>query len=758
MVKKKTNPLNKRFLRELKSEAGKYIVLFVFIAGVIALVSGFLVASGSMSQAYDESFEKYNIEDGNFEVKREASSGLLDALQKDGTKIYPNFYKEEQTKNVESTLRIFKKRTEIDLECLMEGSFPEDENEIAIDRMYAVNNKISVGDVMELGDVSYTICGLVALSDYSALFSSTSDMMFDAVRFGVAIVTEDGFDKINDDHLHYNYSWRYSERPADEKESKTLSESFLKTLYVNALLNLNGVEGFIPEYVNQAIIFTGDDIKGDNAMFTVFLYIVIAIIAFVFAVTTSNTINKESAVIGTLRVSGYSKGELIRHYMAMPMLIVLIAAVIGNILGYTVFKGYMAALYYASYSLPTYVTIWNADAFIKTTVIPVLLMFAINFIMLAEKMSLSPLRFLRRDLSRRQKKKAFRLKTTIPIMKRFRMRILFQNIPNYVILFIGILFANLILLFGFMFGPLLDHFEQEITTNLLAEHQYVLVSEEKTENKEAESYDVTVLKTQEGRYKSEEVMVYGVQENSAYIKSSIADDEVLISNAYANKQHIKTGDTITLQEEYGEKTYSFTVTGIYTYPAALSVFMNCDVFEKTFEKGSYYPGYFSNEELTDLMQKNIAMTISKEDLTKTSRQLRLSMGGMAVLFQGFGVIMFALLLYLLSKVVIEKNAQSISMAKILGYSDKEINRLYIRTTTIVSVVSLVVTIGLCIVLLKVICEVAFAEYSGYLEFYMEPLDLLKVLAAGLITYAVISFFQIKKIKAIPMTDALKNVE
>ena len=71
------------------------------------------------------------------------------------------------------------------------------------------------------------------------------------------------------------------------------------------------------------------------------------------------------------------------------------------------------------------------------------------------------------------------------------------------------------------------------------------------------------------------------------------------------------------------------------------------------------------------------MTISKEDLTKTSRQLRLSMGGMAVLFQGFGVIMFALLLYLLSKVVIEKNAQSISMAKILGYSDKEINRLYI---------------------------------------------------------------------------------
>ncbi len=35
-------------------------------------------------------------------------------------------------------------------------------------------------------------------------------------------------------------------------------------------------------------------------MMITLLYIVIAIMAFVFAVTTSNTIEKESAVIGTL--------------------------------------------------------------------------------------------------------------------------------------------------------------------------------------------------------------------------------------------------------------------------------------------------------------------------------------------------------------------------------------------------------------------------------------------------------------------------
>ena len=67
------NPLNKRLPRELKSEIGKYIVLFIFLAGMISIVSGFIVAASSMSKAYDESFDKYNIEDGNFELYAEGS-------------------------------------------------------------------------------------------------------------------------------------------------------------------------------------------------------------------------------------------------------------------------------------------------------------------------------------------------------------------------------------------------------------------------------------------------------------------------------------------------------------------------------------------------------------------------------------------------------------------------------------------------------------------------------------------------------------
>lgn len=752
------NPLIKRFPRELKSEIGRYLIIFLFIAGTISIVSGWNVAGNSMSTAYDESFEKYSIEDGNFELYSEADETLISDLETDSLNIYENFYIERSTKEIDSTLRVFHKRDKINLECLMEGEFPASENEIAIDRMYADNNEISVGDTLTFGENEFTVSGLVALSDYSALFSSPSDMMFDAVKFGVAVVTEDCFDSLGGNGLHYSYSWKYDQRPKDNTEAKNLSEEFLENLYEQSALHGNAVTEYIPEYTNQAIIFTGDDIKGDSTFITIFLYIVVVIIAFVFAITTGNTIAKEATVIGTLRATGYTKGELIRHYMAMPMLVTLAGAIVGNILGYTALKDFAASAYYGSYSLPTYVTLWNPTAFVNTTVIPLLIMLAINFIMLSRKLNLSPLKFIRRDLSRRQKKKAFKLNTKIGIMKRFRLRVIFQNLPNYATIFVGIFFANAILLFGFLFTPMLDKYQEDITTNLLAGHQYLLKAPIETMAEDAEKYAVNSLKTLEGKLKSEEVTVYGISDNSRYIDIDLKNG-VYISNAYAEKHDIEIGDEITLQEQFGTEQYSFTVDGIYYYPAALSVFMDREDFNITFDNETdYFSGYFSENEITDIDEMYIAAEITVDDLTKTSRQLKLSMGSMMNIFLVFGIVMFMLIVYLLSKLIIEKNSHSISMTKILGYQNSEINGIYIMTTSIVVVLSMLLTIPITNIALKQVCEYFFKTYPGWLPYYVVPSVFIKMAIMGIVSYAVIAFFQTRKVKKVPLADALKNVE
>lgn len=764
------NPLQKRLGRELISDLGKYLVIFVFLAGLISLVSGFLVADNSMIAAYNESFEKYQIEDGNFTLSQKADASMLEQLETDqNLHIYENFYIEETTKEVESTLRIFINRTEVDKVCLMDGSFPETTSEIAIDRMYADNNDLTVGDTLTVGGKEMHISGLVALSDYSALFSDPSDMMFDSIKFGVAIVTEETFDAFGDAHFHASYAWKYDTAPKDDEQASQWGNDLLTALSGEvasaAAANPQEIpmqlEGFLPAYNNQAIHFTGDDMGGDRIMFIVFLYIVVVILAFIFAVTTSNTITKEASVIGTLRASGYTKGELVRHYMTMPVLVTLLAACVGNVLGYTVFKSFFANMYYGSYSLPTYETRWNANAFLQTTVIPIVLMLLVNLVMLNHKLTLTPLQFLRHQLSRKQKKKAFRLSTKIKFFTRFRIRVVLQNMPNFVTLFVGIFFANFILQFGFLFNPLLDHYKDEICGNMTCSYQYILKAPVETEQADAEAYCATSLESGEKSIKEESISIYGIAPDSAYLSLPEGWKGAYVTDDVAAKYRLKEGDTLTLHNAYDkDETHDFTVSGTYNSPGTMAIYLPIDDFREEFNQdAAYFNGYFSNEELTDLDEHMVASVITEDDLTKVSRQLENSMGDMMSLFIGFGVVMFLLLMYLLIKLIIEKNAQSISMVKVLGYSNGEVGRLYLVATTIVVLASLLLSLPLCDWCMRLIWNIYIAkEMSGWISYYVEPFMYVKMFLLGVAAYAVVAALQLLKIKRIPMTDALKNVE
>lgn len=755
MTKKMKNPLNRRLPRELKSEFGKYLVIFLFFIMVISLVSGFLVADTSLHTAYLDAFDKYNIEDGNFAYAEEASDDAIAAIEKDGkVKVYANFYKEENTDDFESTFRAFGERNDIDKVCLLDGDMPKADTDVAIDRLYAKNHDLEIGDKFGVAGKDLTISGIVALSDYSTLYQNASDMMFDNDKFGVGVMTDAGFAALRENHLHYNYSWSYDTAPEDDAEAKDMAEDLMPILAENGMLT-----NFLPEYLNQAIIFAGDDMGGDMSMILAFLYIVIVILAFVFSITISNNITKEANVIGTLRASGYSRGEMVRHYLIMPMLVLLVAAVVGNVLGYTWLEQIFANQYLASYGLTTYEVLLNPQAFVLTTVIPLILLFLINFVMLTVKMQISPLQFIRRDLSKRKKKKAFRLNTKIPIMRRFQMRVIFQNFPNHVMIFFGVFFANFILMFGMILQPMLVHYQNTITDNVLSAYQYILKTPAETETDGAEKFCFGSLDTLPEKRSSESVSLYGVKPDSDYVKLHSSGKKVDISTAYAEKYGVEKGDTITLKDPYGSDKYKFEVGGIYDYPSTIAVFMEQDLFRQTFDYDSdYFNAYFSDQKIKDIDDALISTEITVDDLTKTSRQLIRSMGSMMNLFLVFGALMFVLILYLLSKIIIEKNAQSISMVKILGYNNREINRIYLHSTTIVVILCILITIPISSLVMKEVVEVVFFEYSGWITYYMPAVTYVKVAVSGIICYAIVAFLLNRKVKKIPMSDALKNVE
>ena len=714
--------------------------------------------SDTIDKEYKEAEEDYELNDPDFKAEK--------------VKVYEDFFRNESEDHnndgrSDGTIRVYAKTDDVNLACVLDGALPGTKNEIAVDRMHADNVGITVGDTITVGGETYTVTGLIAYVNYATLHEKTTDLMFDALKFNVGMVTDEGFDRLKES-IHYAYAWRYKDRKETEQEEKNASDDFLKALLTQTVVYEDEMEDYVPAYANPAITFATDDMSSDEAMGGVLLDILIVIIAFIFAITISNTITKESSAIGTLRASGYTKGELIAHYISTPVIVTFVAAIVGNLSGYTVFKNVVVSMYYSSYSLPTYETIWNAEAFLKTTLIPVCLMVIVNLIVIVRVMQHTPLQFLRHDLKRTKRKKAMRLPKW-KFINRFRLRIIFQNLSNYIILLAGIAFIMVMLAMAVGMPSTLDYYQEHVTELMFSKYQYILKSyqdEDKnvidTKVKDAERFCLTSLQ-KKGNSIDEEISVYGVEPDSKYVKIKDIDDlkenTVYISDSFAEKYDLAVGDTVDLDEKYENKQYHFKIAGTYDRSQSIAVFMPIERFREVFDyDDEEFTGYLSDHEIKDISKDEIATVITERDITKMSDQLDHTMGSMMQYFQILCVLLSTVLIYLLTKIIIEKNENAISMTKILGYENKEIASLYLMSTTIVVVIEAALGTLIGVSVMKLAWKIIMFSYSGWFAFAMQPVGYLQMFGFVLIGYLIVLFFDFGRIKRIPMDEALKNVE
>ena len=171
-----------------------------------------------------------------------------------------------------------------------------------------------------------------------------------------------------------------------------------------------------------------------------------------------------------------------------------------------------------------------------------------------------------------------------------------------------------------------------------------------------------------------------------------------------------------------------------------------------------FSGYMSDSEITDIEEKNIATVITERDITKMCDQLDHSMGAYMQYFQFLCILLSAFLIYLLTKIIIEKNENPISMTKILGYQNQEIAKLYMLSTTMILLLEEAVSVVLGALIMSQAWKAIMNEYSGWFMFVIEPVGYLKMFAFVLIGYLIVMVFDLRRIKRIPMDEVLKNVE
>lgn len=768
------SPLRKRFPRELKNNLGKYLGIFLLMSVTIALTSGFLLAAHSIGVIIDDMPEKYSIEDTRFTTAFEATDEQLNAAddaareaEAGGADIFRNWSFDADFNHAQGddgrnrTLRVYRHRTQVDLAAYAEGRVPEAADEVAVDRVFATNNGITVGEEVKLFGQRFTVCGIMTTSDNQALFQNNSDFTVNTLTFGVAEVSESGFAALEatGHQPAYTYSVRFADRDLTVAQRTDAEKDMMRALSTAGAT----VDDLTDSSANQGIGYAADDVSGDSTMWSVLLYMIIVIMAFVFVVLTSGTIEEESAIIGTLLASGYRRRELVTHYLALPAAVGIAAAVVGNVAGYTLMSEPMRNLYYGSYSLPPYYATWSWGVFAQTTVLPVATLVGITLLGLLRKMGHTPLEFLRHETSKGGVKRGFALPERLSFTTRFRLRVFLRNLGNFATLFVGIGFASMLLLFSLAILPTMTHYAENLHNNVLAEHMYTLKAPLEVDNAQAEKYAVYSLEYDRGEGSgTETITVYGVPEDSRYWDDlAVGDGHVVFGNGLIDKFRFADGQTVNLYDKYEDETREATYEGdgcTWGTKSDMAVYMSLDDFNRFFgNDAGYFNGYASDQAL-DLDARYLTSDLTPESMDAIGEQFVGMMDDMIGMLVGLSVFIFLVFMYLLTKSVIDRSARAISYMKVFGYRDSEISRLYVRSITLTVAVSLVVCQPLIIGGLTLLFRAMLLAYNGNIEIYVPMAAIAEVIAIGFATYLAVALLHIRRIKRVPLALALKVQE
>lgn len=745
------NPLHKSLKKEFLRNRSRYISLSLVLILMIGVVTGFLSVAYSAKELLIKDQISSKVEDGQLALRDRMDVKTKTKLEALGLKVYEQFYT-EQSVSRDTMVRVYRKRFDINRATLHEGRMPNKQTEIALDRLFALKNGYNIRDTIRMSGKSMTITGLISVPDYTSLIQKNSDMMMDPIHFGIAIVTDTGFQTLSTDRIVYSYSYYLDDRELNDFQKQKRADDIQEICIREGAV----LENLLTAQMNQAISFLPNDMGSDIPMVQTLLYIILMILAFIFVVISQTMIEEQASVIGTLLASGYTRRELLQHYMMLPTILIIVSAGIGNLIGYTLFPNLFTDMYYSNYCLPplSIQPVW--EALLSTTVMPFIFMMLILYVLLKRRLRLSPLRFLRKDLRRHRQRRYIPLHGS-SFFQRFRIRIILQNKGSYLVLFLGIIFASFLLMFALILTPSMEQYIRNLEADTRCDYQYLLKAPVQADG---EKVTLTSLKAYYvGGDLDLDVTLYGLGPNSGYYTDMTLSSDpksIVISSDFASKMSLQVGDAITLRNPYRDKAYSFTIQDIYPYNTGFSAFMPRNQLNQLLhEDHTYFNGYLSNQPL-DIEEAYVQSVVTRSDLVKINEQMTQAFSQLLPVLTSVSIAIYLVVLYILTRLVTDRNAISMSFLKVMGYTAKEIRSLYLHATTLVVLASLTVALPLCNIALRYLMKFAFMKFTGNLSVYIPGYVYFLVFVTGGVAYLFIKALLTRRIEQMELGYALKE--
>lgn len=738
--------INKRAVRSVKKNISFYIISIILTMIISILIVAPLSTGHNMTKVINDFVDKYKAEDAEFVTYKPISEDDMRTLEKDYDVIMEySRYKDVKISGSDLdglTVRIFDMPEKLNLCDVRDGSMPED-GEALITQNFADIHGIKVGDVVDLGKYSYKVSAFATKADYIYMLEKLSGYV-EKDKFAVVVVTHDDYDKIDADETGY-YSIKYN-RDNDKEVREKLNDDYVIASYLAATTNTR-----ISMPVNE-----GDAVSNMATMYAPIMFIIV--LALIVMVLGRN-IRNEQYLLGTFIALGFSRKQIVGHYMRFGLLPGIVGSVLGTIAAIPVTKA--ITYFYIAYDFEklNYTVRYDIAAVLAALILPSLL-YCLAIAVQASKL----LRKSAVDLLRNTGKnsRAIRIMRNSHARTQLKMRVrsVLGHPGRSVVTVIGVCVAAFCILTGLIMRDSLDSLMHDgLTSSVKYEYLYRLNS---LGNGTPDKGEALFQNYYEVENNTVQLSTQGIDEGSKYFPDETDAGEKLdldkyyLTSAASETYGVKPGDEFTFYNIADLKEHKVKISGVVTDNTHCYLYTSRDNATKLagVDDGTY--NCIISDKKLDLDKDFVASETSMAVSADTMQNIMAPMNAIIIGIEVLGIVLGVFILYLVINMIVSETGTNISVMKVLGFSRKEISNRVLNVNHVLVCIGFLIGIPAAYAFVKV-------GYSDTIENYgmlLSPVVTVKALVLGFIftwiTYELSLLLQKRKISRIDMVESLKE--
>lgn len=733
--------LNKRYIRNIRDNISFYIASIVLTVVALLLFYLFYIAGTGIQGYGDDFFDRNKVEDATFTTYIEIHDDKINEIEDK----YNLTFEKEYFVNISEddyNVRVFKANKKIDLYEIIDGKDVSENDEIVISKGYAQNENVKIGDKVEIKGKKYTVTGYFLRPDYLYMLENMDDTYKNITSFFLAYMTDEAYDELQANSCQYKVV--YGKDGKETEFRKDINEEYKINSYTSKENNTR-----ITMVDDQATMFI--------VMAFVFLVTIPLITVALISIIIGRKVKNEQKMIGTLTALGYKKGQLVRHYAVLSM----IPGIIGGLLVSVITKilqqpyGEISLADYepmpVKFTLPVYIAVLGV-------IVPTLFYVMAAVRKVNKLLKKDTVVLLNGNADGDIKTRKVMVNSTGKVRRKFAVRSILGNPGRSFVVFLGAMLGALIITVAFMFIDSIQNVVDSGSESMgTFKYQYVLNT---FETDEIDGADELVMGSFE--YDGSVFTLLGADDDVKFLNIETEDgkkaelsDGYYVSNVMAYAYNIKAGDTFKFKNKITMQEYSVKIKGIISNDSQKLLVGGSDSIREMlgWEKGTYN-GILSDKKLE--LGDKVSKTVTKNDIKEQMNTILDEMGVIIYALAVIGAIICVASLYVSVNMLITENRHNISMLKVLGLKDKEINRMILNVNhCIIPVATLIgILLGyLCmIIVFKVYSGIEGVMYTAVIS----PKSIILTVVIVFACYFVSLFIIRRKAGNVDMVESLKD--